>query len=247
MNLAFLPKALGITLVAIAVLYALSLFGLYTQLARYKHYWERNNQQAATRGEILYVALGDSTAQGIGATHPDKSYPGVIRQELAEQEGKPVRLVNLSESGAKVRAVIDTQLPALEKLGINDRTIITIEIGANNMFNFNASKFESEMDELMGKLPPQALISDLPYFGESRFKSKQAHVAVANDIMYRLAEKHGFKLVPLHAQIQRNGGLRTFAADWFHPSNTAYRENWAPVFLERLQQELVSFDNKWTK
>lgn len=109
-----------------------------------------------------------------------------------------------------------------------------MEIGANDMINFDPAKFESEMDELMQALPNQALISDIPYFGESRFKSKEANVLVANEIMYRLAKKNGYELVPLHEQMKRNGGIKTFAVDWFHPSNVAYRENWAPVFLQRI-------------
>ncbi|MGI9027431.1 MAG: SGNH/GDSL hydrolase family protein [Candidatus Saccharimonadales bacterium] len=234
MSIAIVLKFLGITGIVAVVLFALSLFVLWTQISRYRHYWEENNLKPAVAGEILYVALGDSTAQGIGATQPDKGYPGLIRQQLMERKSKPVRLVNLSKSGAKVRDVIETQLPALQALNTDDQTIITIEIGANNMVNFDAQQFESDMNELMSQLPPQTIISDIPYFGGSRFKSKEPNVIRANEIMYRLADKHGFELVPLHDQIQRNGGFKTFAPDWFHPSNTAYRENWAPVFLERL-------------
>lgn len=234
MNFSTVLKYFGIALLVAIILYALSLFNLFTQLARYTKYWEENNKKSATAGEIVYVALGDSTAQGIGASHPDKSYPGVIRKELSERKNQPVRLINLSKSGAKVQDVLDTQLPALNKLKTDGKTVITMEIGANDMVSFDARKFESEMDSVLSKMPKQTLISDIPYFGESRLKSKQPNVETANEIMYRLASKYGFELVPLHAQMQRNGGIKTFAPDWFHPSNTAYRENWAAVFLERL-------------
>lgn len=235
MNTAVGLKIIGISLALILLVFVLGLFELYTQLGRYKSYWEKSNQKPAIPNEILYVALGDSTAQGIGATSPQRGYVGLIGTELETRQSKPVRVVNLSKSGAKIVDVLNTQLLQLEKLGVNSKTVITIEIGANNIVSYNESEFESQMDELMGKLPKQALISDIPYFGESRHKSRQPNVANANEIMYRLAEKHGFKLVALNEQMQKNGGVKTFAPDWFHPSNVAYRENWAPVFLNRIE------------
>lgn len=234
MNMGFLLKFVGFALLIAVVLYGLSLFSLWTQLARYKNYWDRNNQKPAISGELLYVALGDSTAQGIGASHPDKSYPGVIAKQLAQRENRPVRLVNLSKSGAKVRDVIDTQLPAFEKLDSKTQAKITIEIGANNIIGFNAESFEKDMDELMGKLPKQTIVSDIPYFGGGRLKSREPDVQKANEIMYRLADKHGFELAKLHEQTRRNDSIKTFATDWFHPSSNGYKVNWAPVFLDRL-------------
>lgn len=234
MTVLLVAKVLGVVALGAAVLFAFSLFELSTQVGRYKNYWQRNNSRPVNPSDILYVALGDSTAQGIGASHPDKSYPGVIKANLAEKEGQPVHLVNLSKSGAKIKDVLTTQLPAMQKLGINEKTVITIEIGANDIAKFEPAKFESEMDELMSKLPAQTVISDIPYFGDGRLHNKEPDVQAANTIMYKLAAKHGFELAPLHAKMKRNGGIKTFAADWFHPSNYAYRENWAPVFLEKI-------------
>lgn len=225
----------AILLIAIA-LYVFSLFNLFTQIARYKYYWERNNEKVSVPAEILYVALGDSTAQGIGASHPEKGYVGIIREELTEQKNQPVRLVNLSKSGATIRQALDEQLPALEKLDLDGRSLVTIGIGANDMAKFEAAKFESEMDELMGRLPRQTVISDLPYFGAGRHKSKEANTREANIIMYKLAKKHGFALASLHERTQSNSSLRMFAADWFHPSNVSYRQNWAPVFLGKITE-----------
>lgn len=234
MSLLLLIKISVLALVLIIVFWILSLFELYTQIGRYKHYWERNNQKPSSANEILYVALGDSTAQGIGATHPRHSYVGLVSKELEKKNYQPVRTINLSKSGAKVEDVINYQLPELKKLQVNDKTVITIEIGANDMINFNNNDFEKSMDQLMSQLPKQTLISDIPYFGDTRYKNKQSNVEVANKIMYRLANKNGFELVPLHDRVKENGGYRTLAIDWFHPSNTAYKENWSHVFIKRL-------------
>lgn len=207
---------------------------LFTQIGRYRNYWEKNNAKPAAEGEILYVALGDSTAQGIGATSPQKGYVGLIAKKLEESKKQPVRTVNLSKSGAKAKDVLETQLPALKALDPTDKTVVTIEIGANDMDSFDAAIFEKEMDEIMRSLPGQTLMSDIPYFGGGFYKNREPDVVEANRILYRLAEKNGLKLIPLHDRIKRNSGFRTLAADFFHPSDASYRENWAPVFLERL-------------
>lgn len=221
----------------LVVLYAIALFDLYSQLSRYKNYWNINNQQSAQDDEILYVALGDSAAQGIGATSPQKGYVGLIAAELEMKHQKPVRTINLSKSGAKVKDALDTQLPQLEKLGIDSKAVVTVEIGANDMLNFNPVKFENDMDQLMAGLPSQALIADVPYFGGTRYKSKQPNVEAANIILDKLATKYNFELVPLHDKVKQNHGLLTMSFDLFHPSNYSYRENWARVFIDRLQRD----------
>lgn len=235
MSPAGILKVFALTLLIFVVIFVLSLVELYTQLGRYSAYWQKNNQKPAVAGELLYVALGDSTAQGIGATSPARGYVGLIEKDLKSRTDKPVRTVNLSKSGAKAIDVLNTQLPKLNQLDINDDTIITIQIGANNMINFNKAEFENQMDEIMSKLPKQTLITDIPYFGESRYKNRQPNVDQANKIMYKLADKHNFKLVKLHERMKQNGGIKTFAPDWFHPSNIAYKQNWAYVFINRIE------------
>lgn len=216
------------------LIFLISLAELFTQISRYKNHWDKINRAPSQSNEIIYIALGDSTAQGIGASSPSKGYVGLIAEHLRVTGDRPVRVINLSKSGAKVKDVLDTQLPALEKTGLADKAVITIEIGANDMAKFDKPEFEAQTDELLGRLPSQTLISDIPYFGGSRRKSLEANVLQANEIMYRLAKKHGIELVPLHERMKRNSSLKTLAVDGFHPSNTAYRENWARAFLMRL-------------
>lgn len=210
------------------------LLELFTQLARYQRYWDENNKRQPVASEIVYVALGDSTAQAIGASKPSKGYVSLVAAEINKKYGKPVRTVNLSRSGARIADALNQQLPAYEKLGLKSEPIITIEIGANDMINFDAQKFQSETDMLMSKLPSQTIMSDIPSFRGSRFASREPNIIQANQIMYKLAEKHGLKLAGLHERVERNHGLRTFARDIFHPSDYGYKTNWAPAFTEKL-------------
>lgn len=229
-------KYVFLAIALVIFVFVVRLGELYTQPGRYSAYWQRRNQQPAKPNEILYIALGDSTAQGIGANKPDNGYPGIIADKLAKKNDRPIRLINLSQTGAQIDHALNVQLPKLSSYEINKDTIITIEIGANNMKTFEPAKFEQQMDSLMSQLPKQTVISDVPYFGGGLYRKLEPNVEKANVIMYKLAEKHGFKLAPLHDKLKNSSGLRTFAADWFHPSTYSYKINWAPVFLEKLNE-----------
>lgn len=230
-------KYVVIFLVGVIFIFALLALELRTQAGRYQAYWTRRNKQPAMQHELVYIALGDSTAQGIGASKPEKSYPGLITAEMEKKTNRPVRLINLSKSGAKLDDVLQRQLPELKKCSMNEKTVITMEAGANDMGSFDLAKFENQMDEIMSKLPKQAVISDIPYFGGGIRRSLEPNVIKANEIMRRLAKKHDFKLADLHAKTKDNSGLRTFAVDLFHPSDYGYKANWAPAFMERINEQ----------
>ena len=61
----------------------------------------------------LWVVLGDSTAQGLGALSPDGGYVGQVLAELRRQTGLPWRVLNLSVSGSLTRDVLGAQLPVM--------------------------------------------------------------------------------------------------------------------------------------
>lgn len=210
---------------------------LYTQLARYRTYWHKHNQTILSNGRaenIRYYALGDSAAMGIGATSPAKSYPVLVGKVVEERQVRNVELINLSKSGATVSDALREQIPVVESLGVSKDAVITVEIGANDMPNFDAEKFEKEMNELMGRLPKQTIISDIPSFAGSRLSRYERNVLEANEIIVRLADKHGLKRALLYDRVASNHGFSTFSVDVFHPSNRGYKENWAPAFIEQL-------------
>src|SRR4051812_35356027 len=103
--------AAGILILLLIALEAIKLFQLKTSVSSYATYWK---QRASTAGELTYVVLGDSAAQGVGASDPDKGYVGLIAKRLAAKTGKSVRVVNLSVYGAGVDDVIRKQLPLLQ-------------------------------------------------------------------------------------------------------------------------------------
>lgn len=189
-------------------------------------------ERKAEPGDLLYVAIGDSAAQGIGASRPAHSYVGfvakAIREQLAsEGDERQLRVVNLAVSGATVGLALEVQLPALAKL---EPDIVTVCIGANDIASFDPARFERQYRELLDALPSHAIVADLPTF---YFLPAERKVRVANAIVRRLAAQRGLTVVPLHAATRRYGlwGVSTqFAGDLFHPNDRGYRV-WARAFI----------------
>lgn len=123
-------------LIAAAELIALVL--LYVSVASNKKFWI---QKAKDPGELTYVALGDSAAQGIGASSPMRGYVGLVANKLENKTGKSVRIVNVSVTGATIGDALRDQLPKIQSIKAD---IVTIEIGANDIKTFQPEKFEKE-------------------------------------------------------------------------------------------------------
>lgn len=82
-------------------------------------YWRAHNERVlhdidtGTNPGPLWVALGDSTAQGLGAPDPRGGYVGQALRQLRRRTAKHRRVLNLSVSGALIRDVVGRQLPQL--------------------------------------------------------------------------------------------------------------------------------------
>ena len=197
-------------------------FPLWTK-KRYAAAWL---SRADAGGELTYVALGDSAAQGLGATTPARGYVGLLTDIAEEVTGLSVRVLNLSVTGAKAQNVLDTQIPQLAHLTPD---LITLAVGGNDMRKYEASAFEQTMGAIIRSLPPHALIADVPCFynGRGEEKSKRASAQIR-----RLADAGGQPFVDLHAPteaIAREEYRTHFALDMFHPSDLGYRV-WAGAF-----------------
>jgi hypothetical protein len=58
--------------------------------------WETSNAAALAASGPVWLALGDSTAQGIGAGAPEFGYVGHLRALLEARDGASWRVVNVS-------------------------------------------------------------------------------------------------------------------------------------------------------
>ena len=195
--------------------------------------WWRD--QRGGHGELLYVAMGDSAAQGIGASRPGRSYVGLIAKHLRASTGQTVRVVNLSQAGARLREALAKQVPQLEAL---EPDVLTVSVGANDIAEFEPTRFAREFDELCAALPPRALVADVPSF---HLGDRERSVKVANAIVRKTVAQYGLTLVPLHATTKRRGvsrtALRDVSVDFFHPNDRGYN-TWASAFLPLLPKAI---------
>jgi acyl-CoA thioesterase-1 len=220
-------------------------------LARRQHHWRTAlaeaipvnsaywREQRAGPGELLYVAIGDSAAQGIGASRPGHSYVGFVAQAMAAASARDIRTVNLGISGATLRIAIDAELPVFERLAPD---VLTVCIGANDIADFDAARFDRELRELFARLPDHAIVADLPSF---YFPPAQGRVRAANRLLRAAAAERGFVVVPLFARTNRQGlwGVTTqFAGDLFHPNDRGYRI-WAETFRPAVEARLAQLDS----
>jgi acyl-CoA thioesterase-1 len=188
--------------------------------------WWRDH--AATDGELLYVAIGDSAAQGIGASRPDRSYVGVLADDLRATTGQSVRVVNLSVSGATTMLAVRDQLPRFRRLTPD---LVTVSIGANDIADWNPAEFERNIRTIFAELPSHAIVADLPCF---HLPHNERKVAEANRMLRATAREDGLVVAPLHETTRRQGlrGILTqFARDMFHPNDHGYAV-WAEAFRE---------------
>ena len=221
------PKvtAVALVLLGLVTVWSVKLVRLQLSVAQNREFWSSPQGQA---GGLTYVALGDSAAQGIGASRPERGYVGLLADRLRDQTGRPVQVVNLSRSGARLADVLQDQLPRLREL---DADIVTVAIGGNDVRHYDQTTFRAQLDQLTRGLPSGAFVADLPFFMHGRWEDDAQE---ASDLVTAAAPAAGLVSVPLH-QTQRSQGwsamFTQFAADWFHPNDRGHRV-WADAFWQ---------------
>lgn len=224
-------RILLLTVFLIAGLLLFEIVGLLSMkasLTSYARYWH----QRPARGEFTYVALGDSAAQGIGASSPEQGYVGLLARHIQMTTGRSVRIVNLSVSGAKVADVTAKQVPQLKHYRPD---LITVEIGGNDVIHYDAAKFSRDYGALATALPPNSIVSNLPYFG-GRIR-RGSEVIAANQVVVAVAQRHGLQMVDLYDRTRQDRSLLNNSYDLFHPSNRGYK-NWEAAFWKIIGPKL---------
>ncbi len=131
------------------------------QVEPYTRFWSDQNQLAVDGDGPLLVAIGDSTAIGIGASAPQRSYVGLLGQALARRDGRPWRVVNLAQSGARVADGLDRQLPILDELlaaGIVPDQVLCC-LGSNDVaWSLDTFGVQHRLRRLIGGLPASSTV-----------------------------------------------------------------------------------------
>lgn len=130
------------------------------QIRPYAEAWQEHNKQALTQHDPLWVVLGDSMGQGIGASAYNKGWAGQL-DGMLKADGRQYRVVNLSVSGAKTADVLQKQLPALRALGV-EPDLVTVTVGSNDRGNRrNRRQLVLDFNQLLQQLPQGSIVASI--------------------------------------------------------------------------------------
>ncbi|GAA4692407.1 SGNH/GDSL hydrolase family protein [Nocardioides conyzicola] len=193
-----------------------------SEIGRYAAEWHDRNRAALDSTDPLWVVLGDSISQGVGASSVDRGWVALASHALHETHLRH-RVLNLSVSGARTADVIHHQIPAMTRLG-QEPALVTVVIGSNDMVRrtFRAS-LADHYRELIRVLPRGTLVAVLKHaFGPlAEVKHDVAVAAAAGDV----------RMVPVRL------GFRNLAEDHFHPDDLGH-ELLANDFYVALHEQL---------
>jgi lysophospholipase L1-like esterase len=183
----------------------------FEQVDRYAADWESANAVARAGTGPLWVVLGDSAAQGVGAPAYDQGWVGIVHRRLGPQW----RVVNLSVSGARTRHVVDVQWPTAQEL---EADLLTAVVGGNDAMHTPLPRWLADVDELVAALPAGAVVSTAP---RGVFERKARRV---NDHLRAVANERGLLVADIWAHT--GPPHRGLYADWIHPNEKGYLQ-WA--------------------
>ena len=199
----------------------------------YAAYWlehnvrllEQRRSVIAAGGTLdpLWVALGDSTAQGIGASNPRGGYVGQTLKELRRTSGRHWRVLNLSVSGALMRDVLAEQLPVLDGMRPD---LVTCGAGANDILYSAPGRLFADLRVLLGALPEGTVVLDLPLltgFWGIVGRASVPYISRINRVVREVATERALQVAEVSRCFTGPWGGK-FSVDNFHPSQDGYRD-----------------------
>ena len=200
-------------------------------------YWRAHNDRVLHDLETgndrgpLWVALGDSTAQGLGAPGPRGGYVGQALHQLRRRTGKHWRVLNLSVSGSLIRDVLGEQIPKLPQTP----DLVTCGVGANDIFYSAPGKLFSDLRALLAAVPDRTVMLDLPLpagFWWIVGRMSVPYITRINRVIYEVAQDRSLPVAEVSAQFVPPWAGK-FSCDSFHPSQDGYRD-WTRALLAAL-------------
>ena len=201
---------------------------------------ERASQAAAHQAghgqspDPLWVVLGDSTAQGLGAPDPRGGYVGQTLTQLRRSTGRPWQVINLSVSGSLIRDVLAEQIPQLASA--DERPdLVTCGTGVNDILFSAPAKLFADLRALLAAVPDGTVLLDLPLpsgFWWIVGRMSVPYISRINRVIGEVASERHLPLATVSTQFIAPWAGK-FACDNFHPSQDGYRD-WTRALLSAL-------------
>ncbi len=202
-------------------------------------------QQDAVLGSgqpLTYVAAGDSTSVGVGASDLSKSYSYKVFQALATTN--QVQYKHVGKSGAQTTDFMSEQLPKIIQANPD---IVTISIGANDVTHLKSTAsvidhYKTIIDELTTQTHAQLYLTNIPILKDAPllpwpYRKLLEYKSRAINKELQALETERVHVVPIYTfgWDQFSDIRTTFAQDQFHPSDVGY-ENWTNAFLTTMRK-----------
>ena len=193
-------------------------------------------------GKFVYVAIGDSTVEGVGASNPSRSCPALVFEKI-KHEKKRAYFYNLGKSGARIKDVVELQLAKAVELKPD---LITISVGANDLRHRTKLRhFEKDFLELIktlnektkakiiiSNIPDLSVVPSIPILVKHLLRFATGRF---NRIIKEHAEQFRCILVDLYTGSKIYGRKSTglISEDGLHPSDRGYAL-WANAIIGHL-------------
>ena len=200
-------------------------------------YWAAHNDQVRherasdenAAKDPLWIVLGDSTAQGLGAPRPQDGYVGQALTQLRRTTGRHWRVINLSVSGALTRDVLADQVPVLQN---ETPDLVTCGAGVNDILFSAPAKLFADLRALLAAVPDKTVLLDLPLM--SGFWGIVGRISVPytsrmNRVVHEVALERNLPVAEVSAHFTPPW-VGKFGVDNFHPSLDGYRD-WTRALL----------------
>ena len=123
-------------------------------------YWQARMREPMPPNGLRLVAIGDSSAIGVGADRPTDGFVGRIAGYVAERTGRPVHIANVSVGGATAADIVSAQLPQVE---LDTADLVIVAHSADLTSRVPRDVFRADLARLVDALPAQRTVySDLP-------------------------------------------------------------------------------------
>jgi lysophospholipase L1-like esterase len=209
---------------------------------------ERTALPADRNTEVVYVALGDSTVQGVAATSAEHNYVSRLFHRLRGVY-PAARVSNLGTSGAISADVVSRQLPRAVELRPD---LVTLSVGPNDITGgVTVADYEKNVHAIFRTLTRETgavvVVNLLPDLAVTpRFRTSDQREVIGaltvefNAALARKADAYGVALVDLYAasraEVPRHPEL--VASDGYHPSDLGY-ERWAQLMWRPIETRIA--------
>lgn len=197
---------------------------------------------------VRYVALGDSTVEGIGASSADRTYVAHLYRRLRARYAN-ARVENLGASGAMSADVLRTQLDRAVAL---EPDLVTVSVGPNDLTGgVRVEAYARNLEAILGRLASETgavvvvnLLPDLavtPRFRGTDREDGAGRLSLRfNQALAGTARHHGVEIVDLYTASRDEVPRRPYlvASDGYHPSDQGY-QRWAELMWDRIERHVI--------